>query len=112
MTRAKEELWVMRFRRSELTSRFASSLFPKSKEEAKKAVPLSPRAVPDLVAIEQTSRRCVPGAALCHRSFGPGQVVSRSGDIISVRFADGVERRFSLSAALRLGQFQLADSEE
>ena len=112
MTRAKEELWVMRFRRSELTSRFASSLFPKSKEEAKKAVPLSPRAVPDLVAIEQTSRRCVPGAALCHRSFGPGQVVSRSGDIILVRFADGVERRFSLSAALRLGQFQLADSEE
>ena len=62
MTRAKEELWVMRFRRSELTSRFASSLFPKSKEETKKAVPLSPRAVPDLVAIEQTSRRCIPGA--------------------------------------------------
>ena len=112
MTRAKEELWVMRFRRSELTSRFASSLFPKSKEEAKKAVSLSPRAVPDLVAIEQTSRRCVPGAALCHRSFGPGQVVSRSGDIILVRFADGVERRFSLSAALRLGQFQLAEEKQ
>lgn len=112
MTRAKEELWVMRFRRSELTSRFASSLFSKSKEESKKAVPLSPRAVPDLVAIEQTSRRCVPGATLCHRSFGPGQVVSRSGDIISVRFADGTERRFSLSAALRLGQFQLAEEKQ
>ena len=49
MTRAKEERVVMRFRRSELTSRFASSLFPKPKEETKKAVPLSPRAVPDLV---------------------------------------------------------------
>ena len=111
MTRAKEELWVMRFRRSELTSRFASSLFPKPKEEVKKAVPLSPRAVPDLVALEQTARRCIPGTALCHRSFGPGKVVSRSGDIISVCFADGVERRFSLTAALRLGQFQLAGEE-
>ena len=102
----------MRFRRSELTSRFASSLFPKPKEEAKQAVPLSPRAVPDLVALEQTARRCVPGTALCHRSFGPGKVVSRSGDIVSVRFADGAERRFSLTAALRLGQFQLAETDE
>ena len=83
----------------------------KSKEEAKKAAPLSPRAVPDLVAMEQASRRCVPGVTLCHRSFGPGKLISRSGDIISVRFADGAERRFSLSAALRLGQFQLSEQE-
>ena len=106
MTRAKEELWVMRFRRSELTSRFASSLFPKPKEEVKKAAPLSPRAVPDLVPWRRPPGAVSRVPPCATAALGP-KVVSRSGDIVSVCFADGVERRFSLTAPCGWGSFSL-----
>ena len=36
-----------------------------------------------------------------HKIFGPGRIVSRQGDIASIRFEDGTEKRFALAAAIK-----------
>ena len=74
MTRAKEELAIFRFRREGLESTFANTLFPY-----------------DLS----------PGDRVDHKIFGPGRIVSRQGDIASIRFEDGTEKRFALAAAVK-----------
>lgn len=42
-----------------------------------------------------------PGDRVDHKIFGPGRIVSRQGDIASIRFEDGTEKRFALAAAIK-----------
>jgi len=98
ITRAKEELHVFTLPKSS----FAQVLFPK---EEKKAVRPLPRSV-------SARRAAVPaispevfreGQAVAHKIFGPGKVIGRKGDVLTVELEDGTQKRLLISAALRSG---------
>ena len=48
----------------------------------------------------------LPGVRVIHKTFGPGKVVARQGDIATLLFDDGQEKRFSLSTALKQKQLK------
>ena len=107
MTRAKEELFLFRFRRSDLGSTFARDLFPDKTRRLRQAVAPRPKGggkpapppLPDLALFDA-------GAPVTHRAFGRGEVVSRQGDIATILFQEKGEKKVSLSVALRQGQLR------
>ena len=107
MTRAKEELFLFRFRRSDLGSAFARDLFPDKTRRLRQAVAPRPKGggkpapppLPDLALFDA-------GAPVTHRAFGRGEVVSRQGDIATILFQEKGEKKVSLSVALRQGQLR------
>ena len=107
MTRAKEELFLFRFRRSDLGSAFARDLFPDKPRRLRQAVAPRPKGggkpapppLPDLALFDA-------GAPVTHRAFGRGEVVSRQGDIATILFQEKGEKKVSLSVALRQGQLR------
>ena len=107
MTRAKEELFLFRFRRSDLGSTFARDLFPDKTRRLRQAVTPRPKGggkpapppLPDLALFDA-------GAPVAHRAFGRGEVVSRQGDIATILFQEKGEKKVSLSVALRQGQLR------
>ena len=111
MTRAKQELCVVRFQRADLSSQFAEALFPPAAPPSPRPSPMSspPAARPKPLPLHQVTddeQHYVTGVSLCHKTFGPGTLTARAGDIVTVRFASGTEKKFSLSATLRLQLFQ------
>lgn len=101
MTRAKEELLVFRFKKPGLSSTFAEDVFP----ETPKAV-IHPAPKPGRSAPRVDSSPFLPGVRVIHKTFGPGKVVARQGDIATLLFDDGQEKRFSLSTALKQKQLK------
>ena len=102
MTRAKEELNVFTFQSPSLSSSFSDCLFPKS--PAAPIRPLSREFSARRASVRQVSaEEFYPGRAVLHKKFGPGRIVAREGDILTLRLEDGMEKRFSLSVALRSG---------
>lgn len=107
MTRAKEELFLFRFRRSDLGSTFARDLFPDKTRRLRQAVAPRPKGggkpapppLPDLALFDA-------GAPVTHRAFGRGEVVSRQGDIATILFQEKGEKKVSISVALRQGQLR------
>ncbi len=107
MTRAKEELFLFRFRRSDLGSTFARDLFPDKTRRLRQAVTPRPKGggkpapppLPDLALFDA-------GAPVTHPAFGRGEVVSRQGDIATILFQEKGEKKVSLSVALRQGQLR------
>ena len=107
MTRAKEELFLFRFRRSDLGSTFARDLFPDKTRRLRQAVTPRPKGggkpapppLPDLALFDA-------GAPVTHRAFGRWEVVSRQGDIATILFQEKGEKKVSLSVALRQGQLR------
>ena len=107
MPRAKEELFLFRFRRSDLGSPFARDLFPDKTRRLRQAVTPRPKGggkpapppLPDLALFDA-------GAPVTHRAFGRGEVVSRQGDIATILFQEKGEKKVSLSVALRQGQLR------
>lgn len=99
MTRAKRELQIFRFQRTSLSSSFTDVLFPPAgkpvKPMPKPAASQSPAVDPD---------RFAESVRVCHRQFGEGVITVKQGDIVTIRFDSGEERRFSLHTALRRGQ--------
>lgn len=99
MTRAKDELTVFTFQNPRFRSAFADEVFhvPKQTKPSgrwKGETPTKPMGRPEDFAT---------GARVRHRSFGVGTVMSQSGDLLEVVFADRSQRKLSLSAALRAG---------
>lgn len=113
MTRAKRQLSVFRFRREELASAFSSYLFP---QKEPMPVPVRPAPKPGARAIRpkipKDTAPYVPGLRVVHRKFGPGRIVARQGDIATLQFTDGGERKISLSVALQQNQLRLAGAAE
>ena len=103
MTRAKEELLVFRFKKPGLSSTFSQALFPPKPKPVFHPQPKPGRKssapTPNLAAYS-------PGVRVTHRTFGGGKIVSRQGDIATILFDEGTEKRFSLSVALRQRQLQ------
>ena len=106
MTRAKNELSIMRFRKEGLSSLFAEELFPTPKEPRPRPVrqALQAEEGPDRDALAAMGEALVPGVRVRHRTFGPGVLCARNGDIATVSFDSGADKRLSLSTALRTGQ--------
>ena len=108
MTRARQELWVMTFRRPELASTFSSFLFPQ-KEPPKRKAPVRKSPDPAILSAQLTAaaKDYIPGTRVRHARYGPGLLTTRDGDRITVRFDDGTVKPFSLPTALGMGQFTL-----
>lgn len=113
MTRAKNELSIVRFRKEGLSSLFAEELFPTPREPrpnpAKRPLPMEMG--PDRDALAAMGEVLVPGVRVRHRTFGPGVLCDRNGDIATVSFDSGADKRLSMSTALRTGQLRLEEEE-
>jgi DNA helicase-2/ATP-dependent DNA helicase PcrA len=112
MTRAKKELSIFRFRKAELCSAFAKAVFPDKAPTPKrsgthKSAINTVRITPVSEGIKWIAKDYIPGSRVSHKSFGPGRLTVKDDDIITVRFDDGTQKRFSLSAALQKDLFSL-----
>lgn len=115
MTRAKQELAVFRFQSPALHSTFAEELFPTAKPVKAKAP--ENRNIPG-VSIVSHRRTPAPGeewragGLVEHRLFGRGKIVSRQGDIVSIRFANGKVRYLALNFAVESRQLKRVNPNE
>lgn len=107
MTRAREELDIVTFRKVGLTSAFSREIFPPKRQ----SVPEAPKPAPvkktgqEQIAVQ--SKAYLPGVKLLHKAFGPGTLVSRNGDIAVIEFDSGESKKVALSVALRAKQLRL-----
>ena len=108
MTRARRELSIFTFRKVGLESLFSREIFP----------PKTPNPVPvkkkklfvkqtSADRVEALSKDYIPGTRIVHKAFGPGTVVSKTGDIIVVTFDSQEVKKLALSTALRVNQLRL-----
>ena len=112
MTRARQELDIITFRKVGLESAFSREIFP-PKEVPKEARAMTPAPKPVTVSrpnkerIAALAKDYIPGALVWHKTFGHGVVVNRSGDIAIIVFDEEEVKRIAVSAALRAGQLKL-----
>ena len=108
MTRARRELSIFVFRKVGVESLFSQEIFP----------PKTPNPVPvkkkksfvtqiSVDRVEALSKDYIPGTRIVHKAFGPGTVVSKTGDIIVVTFDSQEIKKIALSTALRVNQLKL-----
>ena len=110
MTRAKEELCVFTFQKTEQGSAFSKYLFPKESARPHPVRPQSrahsarrPAAPKELPSTE----KFLPGREVLHRQFGPGKISTRNEDIITLELENGTTKKLSLSTALRSNSLKL-----
>lgn len=106
MTRARDELSIFTFSQPGFTSSFSSPLFP---EAAPKSRPITP--APKKIIDRGATLPSRPAADdfeefseesfVLHKTFGAGVILQRRGDIVTIRFENGAEKRLSLAAALQ-----------
>lgn len=106
MTRARDHLAVFRFKKPGLMSTFAAALFPQRQEPRKQTVRPRPKPGETKPSPKADPTPYIPGTRVSHRIFGPGKVVNRQGDIATILFDSGEEKRFSLSTALKQKQLK------
>lgn len=108
LTRAKRELGIMTFRKVGLESAFAREIFPLKGDQAQSAAVKEPavRKEPDAARIAAIAKDYIPGVRLVHKAFGPGTLVSRSGDIGVIAFDSGETKKIAVPVALRVGQLR------
>ena len=109
MTRAKQELQIVTFRKVGLESTFSQEILP--------SVPASPgvklarkkmqSAKRDRGEVAAQAKDYTPGTRLLHKTFGPGTLASRTGDIAVITFDSGDVKKVALTVALRSRQLQL-----
>ena len=80
---------------------WAAAGFPDAPRAARRPAPKPGRNAPRV-----DPSPFVPGVRVIHKTFGPGKVVARQGDIATLLFDDGQEKRFSLSTALKQKQLK------
>lgn len=108
MTRAKRELSVFTFRKVGLESSFSQELFSGKRQVPAPTKESTSRHEPSNTSnIGVLSQAYLPGVRLLHRSFGPGTLVSRSGDIAVVDFDNQEVKKIAISTALRAKQLRL-----
>ena len=108
LTRAKRELGIMTFRKVGLESTFAREIFSLKGDRAQPAAVKKPvaRQEPDAARIAAIAKDYIPGVRLVHKAFGPGTLVSRSGDIGVIAFDSGETKKIAVPVALRVGQLR------
>ncbi len=108
LTRAKRELSIMTFRKVGLESTFAREIFPLKGDQTQPAAVKKSvvRQEPDAARIAAIAKDYIPGVRLVHKAFGPGTLVSRSGDIGVIAFDSGETKKIAVPVALRVGQLR------
>lgn len=108
LTRAKRELGIMTFRKVGLESTFAREIFPLKGDRTQPAAVKKSvvRQEPDAARIAAIAKDYIPGVRLVHKAFGPGTLVSRSGDIGVIAFDSGETKKIAVPVALRVGQLR------
>ena len=110
LTRAKRELGIMTFRKVGLESTFAREIFPletgRAVQTATATRKPAVRQEPDAARIAAVAKDYIPGVRLLHKAFGPGTLVSRSGDIGVIAFDRREKKKIAVSVALRVGQLR------
>lgn len=107
MTRAKDELNIFHVKQRGVDSAFVSELFPDKKtvskinSEAKIKSPVKRD-------LDRETEKYQQGCSVLHRAFGPGRIISRTGDVLSIRFVTG-EKKILLSSALRSSQLSILE---
>lgn len=108
LTRAKKELGIITFRKVGLGSEFAAEVLPPKKREGapvrRKATPVKQ---PDGERILALAKDYIPGTRLLHKTFGPGTLVSKTGDIAVVAFDTQEVKKIAISTALKANQLKL-----
>ena len=108
MTRARRELSIFTFRKVGLESLFSREIFP---PKTPKPVPVKKKKLfvkqTSADRVEALSKDYIPGTRIVHKAFGPGTVVSKTGDIIVVTFDSQEVKKLALSTALRVNQLRL-----
>ena len=108
MTRAKRELSLFTFRKVGLESVFSREIFPGKGQKAAPAEKKAPIAEQITAEhIEALAKDYIPGTRLLHKTFGPGTLVSKTGDIAVVVFDSQEVKKIALSTALRAKQLKL-----
>lgn len=115
MTRAKQDLTLIRFRKDKLASAFATELFPPKPvklEPPKTQASVSSTAgrgmKSELINKQQqesilAAKDFVPEARVVHKNFGAGVITERDDATVSICFDNGTQKRFGLIASLNLG---------
>lgn len=106
MTRARDHLAVFRFKKPGLMSTFAADLFSQREEPRKQTVRPRPKPGYTKPSPKADPTPYLPGTRVSHRIFGPGKLVNKQGDIATILFDSGEEKRFSLSTALKQKQLK------
>ena len=112
MTRAKRELSIFTFRKAGAESTFSREIFPPKETPASQSTRPNPLPVRPWMAQSQTASLTegyVPETRLVHKVFGPGTLVSRSGDIALISFDSGAIKKIALSTALRAEQLHMEE---
>ena len=112
MTRAKQELSIFTFRKTGAESTFSREIFPPKETPAprsSKPKPLPVRLGMDKGQAASLAEGYVPGIRLVHKAFGPGTLVSRSGDIAVISFDRGETKKIALATALRAQQLHMEE---
>lgn len=108
MTRARRELSIFVFRKVGVESLFSQEIFP---PKTPNPVPVKKKksfvAQTSVDRVESLSKDYIPGTRIVHKAFGPGTVVSKTGDIIVVTFDSQEIKKIALSTALRVNQLKL-----
>ena len=107
MTRARNGLDIVTFRKVGLESAFAGEVLPKGKQaEPKPSDKLAGKLPRWNRPTESPDAGFMPGVRLRHKTFGTGTLSSRSGDVAVVAFDGGVVKKIALSVAVRNGQLE------
>ena len=112
MTRAKRELSIFTFRKNGAESTFSREIFPPKETPTSQSTRPKPLPVRPWMAQSQTASLTegyVPETRLVHKVFGPGTLVSRSGDIALISFDRGAIKKIALSTALRAEQLHMEE---
>ena len=112
MTRAKQELSIFTFRKNGLESTFSREIFPPKEMPAPRSS--KPKSLPVRFGMDKgraasLAEGYVPGTRLIHKAFGPGTLVSRSGDIAVISFDRGETKKIALATALRAQQLHMEE---
>lgn len=89
MTRARDTLWVLSYQNQELSSAFVRELFPPAPSGGQRE-----RIGADMFR---------PGVKVRHKTYGQGTITDLKEDIVSIRFTEAGEKKFSLSTILKNG---------
>lgn len=111
MTRAKNELSIITYRKPGLNATFTEEVFPK-KDTVHPAlkVNLSTKKLSiDAKQVAAEAEEYTVGIRLRHKIFGPGTLSVKTGDIVSIEFDNGTDKRFSLSSTLKMGLLKIED---
>ena len=103
-TRAKNELLLMSYEKvpgCTFIRQFCEPTTPKATGERARKIAFAARPMPTVAQRTQwIAKDFIKGASVVHNAFGHGMIAEKDEDTVTIRFADGTEKRFGLSACL------------